>query len=68
MPDPSLQQAVILITACWLPVAEVGERLSISKAVTCEFDREIVIYMYQHMHAIKLQVNDKLEPFYTFQL
>jgi hypothetical protein len=41
MPDPSIQQAVMLITACWLPVAKVGERLAVSKAETCEFDTEI---------------------------
>jgi len=56
IPDPSIQQTVMLITACWLPVAEVGERLAISKAETCEFDTVIFTYMCQRMHAIKLQV------------
>jgi hypothetical protein len=67
MPDLSLHQAMILITACWLPVAEVAERMAISKAETCEFDIKITIYMYEHMHKIKLQVNNKLGPFYKFQ-
>jgi len=56
MPNPATQQAVILTTACWLPVAEVGDRLAMSKAETCESDTELVIYMYQHMYTKKLQV------------